>query len=157
MKTARMLRNFLLFLLGFLSAGAFYGGIGLIIKPDGSLFQMPVSLLEGSVFSSFFVPGIILMIMFGILPVLSIIGLIRRPDYMLLRRINLLSDHHPAWTFSIYIGFGLIIWINVQTLIFNSVAIIHTVYSSLGILIVCVALLPPLRNSYRISPPDVKQ
>ena len=34
-------KNLLIILLGFLSIGAFCGGISLIIRPDGSFFQMP--------------------------------------------------------------------------------------------------------------------
>jgi len=143
-------RNLLVFLLGFLSLGAFYGGIALLISPDGSMFQMPASLLEKSPFDDFLIPGLILLITFGIIPVYIIYGLIKKPDNLFLQRLNLLNDYHFAWTFSIYTGIAQIIWINIQTLIFNSVAIIHTIYSSLGILIVCIALLPQTRLHYKV-------
>lgn len=37
------MKNFLIILLVFLSIGALYGGIGFIIQPDGSLFEMDTS------------------------------------------------------------------------------------------------------------------
>jgi hypothetical protein len=150
MKQSNFYKNLLIIQLGFLSIGAFYGGIALIIHPDGSLLQMPVELLANSPFKSFFIPGIILLITFGIFPAYAIYGLIKKPENRFFNRLNLLYDYHFAWTFSIYIGIGQIIWINFQTLILNSVDILHTIYSSLGILIICIALLPKTRNHYEL-------
>lgn len=147
MKQHRIFQSILIALLGFLSLGAFYGGIVLIISPDGSFFNMPTELISNSPFKSYFIPGIILLTTFGIFP---IYGLIKKPESKLFNKLNLLYDYHFAWTFAVYIGFGQIIWINIQTLIFNSVDIIHTVYLCLGILIICIALLPQTRKNYEI-------
>jgi hypothetical protein len=43
-------RNYLIFLLGFLSLGALGGGGSLIISPGGNLIGMPLSLLKKSPF-----------------------------------------------------------------------------------------------------------
>ena len=150
MKQNRINTSILIALLGFLSLGAFYGGIVLIISPDGSFFKMPLDLLSNSPFKAFFIPGIILLTTFGIFPIFVIYGLIIKPESMIFDKLNLLYDYHFAWTFAVYIGFGQIIWINIQTLIFNSVDIIHTIYSSLGILIICVALLPQTRKNFKL-------
>jgi len=150
MKQNRISKLILIGLLGFLSLGAFYGGIVLIFSPDGSFFNMPLDLLSNSPFKTFFIPGIILLITFGIFPFFVIYGLIKKPDSIFFHKLNLLYDYHFAWTFSVYIDFGQIIWINIQTLIFNSVDIIHTIYSSLGILIICIALLPQTRKNYKL-------
>jgi|WetSurSiteA1Bulk_404760.scaffolds.fasta_scaffold00363_5 hypothetical protein len=152
MKQNNFCRNLLIILLGFLSIGAFFGGIAFIIRPDGSLFQMPVEMLANSPFKDFRIPGIILLLTFGVFPAFVIYGLIKKPDSKFLSSLNLLYDHHFAWTFSVYTGIGLIIWINFQTLILNSVDILHTVYSSLGLLIICIALLPRTRKHYKLSP-----
>jgi hypothetical protein len=149
MKQSLLLRNILLIVLGFLSVGAFFGGIGFIIRPDGDLFQMPVDILNDSPFVDFLAPGIILLTVFGVFPVFVIVWMIKRPNIPFCEKLNVLNDHHFAWTFSIYIGFALIIWINVQTLIINAVDILHTIYSSLGIVIVCLSLLPDIRNRYK--------
>ncbi|MCB9282726.1 MAG: hypothetical protein H6563_01520 [Lewinellaceae bacterium] len=145
-----MYRSILIALLGFLSLGAFYGGTALIISPDGSLLQMPVEMIQDSLFNDYLIPGIILLTIFGIFPAFVIYGLIKKPQSRSLQRLNLLYDYHFAWTFAVYIGIGQIIWINIETLVLNAVAIIHTIYSSLGILIVCVALLPRTRDYYKL-------
>jgi hypothetical protein len=146
-----MYKSILIALLVFLSIGAFYGGIVLITSPDGALFKMPVEMIKNSPFNDFLIPGIILLITFGIFPAFVIYGLIKMPESKFCNRLNLLYDYHFAWTFAVYIGFAQIIWINIQTLILNAVDIIHTIYSSLGILIVCVALLPQTRRHYKLQ------
>jgi len=143
-------KNLLVFLLGFLSLGALYGGIVLIISPNGSIFGMPLELLNNSPFKDYLIPGIILLATFGIFPVFVMYGLLKKPDNKFLKRFNLLSDYHFAWTFAVYTGIAQIIWINIQTLIINAVDIIHTIYAGLGILIVCIALLPQTRKHYKI-------
>lgn len=145
----RIYKSILIALLGFLSLGACYGGIILIVSPDGSFFNMPTELISNSLFKTFLMPGVILLTIFGIFPILVIYGLIKKPDSKFFNKLNLLYDYHFAWTFAIYIGFGQIIWINFQTLFFNSVDIIHTIYSILGILIICIALLPQTRENYK--------
>ena len=150
MKQNNFYKNLLIFLLGFLSLGAFYGGLVLIISPDGAILGMPLDLLKYSPFKNFLVPGIILLAIFGIFPFYTIYGLLQKPDNKFFNSLNLLSDYHFAWTFSIYTGIALIIWINIQTLMLNSVGIIHTFYAGLGILIVCIALLPQTRIHYKV-------
>lgn len=139
----------LLFLLGFLSIGAFYGSIALILAPDGSILGMGTEMLKGSIFYNYLIPGIILFAVFGILPLLTLYGLIRRPQIHWLEKLNLLNDHYWAWTFTIYWGAGLIIWINIQLLVLWSLDLLHIIYSLYGLALICISLLPQVRNSYR--------
>jgi hypothetical protein len=150
MKLSKFLSGLLIFLLGFLSLSAIVGGILLILSPQGSGIEMPIKLLDNSPFKNFLIPGIILLVIFGLIPIYIIYALKKKPENRFMQKLNLLHDHHFAWTFAVYTGFGQIIWINVQTLIMNSVVIIHTFYSSLGILIVCIALLPEIRRKYKL-------
>jgi hypothetical protein len=142
--------SLLIILLAFLSIGAIYGGTALISNPDGAVFNMPVHLLQKSPFHDYLIPGIILLLIFGLFPLYVIYSLIKKPNNFWLHKLNLLSDHHYSWSFTIYTGFALIIWINVQTLIFNAVDLLHTIYSSLGIIIVCIALLPKTRSKFKL-------
>lgn len=148
MKTSKLSLYLLIFLLGFLAVGAFYGGIALIISPDGSIFKMPVEILTNSPFSNFLIPGIVLLLVFGVLPVFVIFSMLLKPKTSLPEKLNLLNDHHYSWTFAVYIGIAQIIWIDIQTFFINSVDVIHLIYSGLGIMIVCVALLPGTRKHF---------
>ena len=44
------------------------GGAALVADPSGGLLRMPLTLLEGSPFTSFLVPGLVLLTLLGVLP-----------------------------------------------------------------------------------------
>ena len=138
----------LLFLLGFLSVGAIFGGGAMILAPSGEILQIPVSMIENTAFKNFLIAGIILLVVFGIFPAFTIYALIKKPDLRWPKRFNILKDMYWAWTYALYIGFGQIIWISIQTFIINQVGIVHIIYTLLGISIVSVALLTPVRLSF---------
>jgi hypothetical protein len=54
-----------------LGLGALFGGGALILAPDGHLLGMPTTLLAGSPFQSFLVPGIVLFTLVGLAPLLA--------------------------------------------------------------------------------------
>ena len=110
----KITRNILLILLGFLGVGAIGGGGVLIISPTGEMLGMPSSMLEKSPFNSYLIPGIILFTVLGLIPLMLIIALIKKPKSKLADQFNFFKDMHWAWTYSIYIGFILIIWIQLQ-------------------------------------------
>ena len=62
----------------FLSIGALFGGGALILAPDGHLLGIPTSLLAGTLFDSFLVPGICLFSFVGVAPLLAAAITIRR-------------------------------------------------------------------------------
>lgn len=55
----------------FLGLGALFGGGALILAPDGHLLGMPTTLLAGSPFPSYVVPGIVLFTLVGLAPLLA--------------------------------------------------------------------------------------
>jgi hypothetical protein len=135
----------------FLGVGALGGGGALAIDPSGDLMKMPTSMLERSPFSDFLIPGILLLIVFGLLPLLVVYGLIKRPQWHLVERLNPFKKLYSFWALSLYIGFGQIIWITVQTYMLNSVATIHLIYMSLGLLIQAVTLLPSVQCYFSLD------
>ena len=138
-----------LFLLGFLALGALGGGFTLIISPNGKLIGMPLSMLAQSPFNNFLVPGIILFVVLGVFPALLIVGLIKKTASNLAEQFNFFTDIHWTWTYSIYIAFALIIWLQVQMIFLNAVGWLHTFYMFLAITIIYVGLLPQVRNNYK--------
>jgi len=129
--------------------GAIGGGFTLIISPSGELIGMPLSMLEKSPFTSFLIPGAILFLVLGLVPFLLIFALLRIPESKLADQFNFFKDMHWAWAYSIYIGFILIIWIQLQMVFIHDVMWIHTFYIFLAITIIFVALLPQIRNLYK--------
>ncbi len=54
-----------------------------------------------------------------------------------------------GWTYSIYTAFALIIWIQSEMTFLRAVHWSHSLYMSLAIAIIFVALLPQVRNHYK--------
>jgi len=141
-------RKYLIYLLGFLGFGALGGGGALVISPSGHLIGMPLSLLEKSPFNNFLIPGFILFLLLGIAPCLLIFALIRKPPSVFAEKLNCYHDMHWSWTFSIYIAFLLIAWIQLEMVFLQAVSWLHTFYMLLAVAILLVALLPTVRRQY---------
>jgi hypothetical protein len=149
MKPTRV-RNILITLLLFLGISALGGGSLLIISPSGKLIGgLPVSILKNSPFPDFLIPGIILFFILGVSPCLISLALVKKPANRIADYFNFFKDMHWAWSFSIYVAFALIIWIQVETIIINTSGWLQTFYMLYAIPIIFVALLPPVRAIYR--------
>lgn len=132
----------------FLGLGAIAGGLGLLSDPSGRMMGMSSSVLERSPFSDFLIPGLLLLLIFGFLPLLVLYGLFKKPDWSWAASLTPFKTLHSAWSLSLYVGFGQIIWIMVQTYMMNAVAIVHVFYMSLGMLIQLFTLLPSVQRYF---------
>jgi len=146
----RKTRNIFLFVLGFLALGAIGGGIILIISPTGELIGIPLSVFKNIPFNSYLIPGIILFSVLGLIPLLLIIALLKKPESKLAEQFNIFKDMHWSWTYSIYIAFTLVGWIHIE-LIFLQGAVhwLQTFYMCYAILMITMALLPRIRYLYK--------
>jgi hypothetical protein len=144
--------NILLALLASLGLSALGGGFVLMISPDGGLMGMPLSVLKPSPFTSFLIPGAILFTVLGIGPLLIIGVLIKKPACTTAEMINCFKDMHWSWTFTIYMAFALMIWIQLEMVFIQAVHWLHTCYIFLAIIMVFVALLPQVRHLYQKKP-----
>ena len=142
-------RNVLLFLLALLGSGAIFGGGVLIASPSGKLFGMPLFLLEHSPFHDFLIPGIILFMVLGIVPIVVTIALIKKPVSEFAQFFNCYKDMYWAWTYCIYIAFALIIWIQAEMTFLRAVHWSHSLYIFFAVAIIFVALLPKVRMLYK--------
>lgn len=141
--------NLLIDLQLFLAVGALFGGSFLIIDPSGELMDMPLSLIEHSWFSNYLIPGLILVAIFGVMPLIIAWGLFKQWTWSSAEKCNLFADMHWSWTFTLYSGIALILWITVQVLIIDRFVVIHFIYMALAIVILAVALLPGVQKMYK--------
>lgn len=112
----------------FLGVTALIGSVPLILDPSGAMLKMPLSLLEHSPFSSFLVPGIILMVANSLLSFFVLVLVLRR-------------TRQYGWWLA---GQGCVIggWISIQVMMIRTVVWAHLVYWAIAlILIVCGWLL----------------
>lgn len=147
MKISKAL-GFLIFLMAFLGIGAIGGGGVLIVSPDGELMGMPLSLLDQSPFSNFLIPGIVLFTSLGLAPILLIFALVNKPASPFAEMLNCYKDMHWAWTYSIYIVFVLIIWIQLEMIFIQTVSWMHTFYIIFALIMLFITLLPSIRRRY---------
>ena len=130
-----------------------FGGEVLIISPSGKLFGMPLSMLQNSPFANFLLPGIILFTLLGVVPTALTIVLVKKPVNKFAELFNVYKDMYWGWTYSIYIAFALIIWIQSEMTFLRAVHWSHSLYVFLAMMILWVALLPQVRNRYKNETP----
>ena len=112
------------------------GGIGLVADPSGGSLGFPLSWLDGSPFTDYLIPGLVLLIVLGIVPLLVIYGLWRRAYW--------------GWLGALLVGAALIVWIVVEILVigYQAQPPLQAIYGVLGVFIVILALLPGVRSYY---------
>ena len=118
--------------------GGLAGGLSLTIAPDGSIMKMSTSLLDGSPFPDFLIPGLILMLVLGVLPLVAAVGL--------------WMGRRWAWYAAFVVGCSLMIWILVEITIIPYDAL-QPIFGGVGLLIFVVSLLCPVRRYYGVSLP----
>jgi hypothetical protein len=146
-----LFRNILIGLLAFLGIGALFGGGALIISPSGELLGMPLSMIKDSPFSNFLIPAIFLFTFLGLSPCLVIFALLKKPKSRIAQWLNIYKDMHWSWSFSVYIGLILILWLQLEMMFIHSVHWSHTFYMFLAVAIFVVAILPQVRNLYKLT------
>jgi hypothetical protein len=107
--------------LALLALGAFGGAIFLVTSPDGSAMQWNVTMLAGSPFTDFFVPGLILGGLFGVGSLAVVV--------MGIARLRIA----PFLAFAI--GAGQMIWIVVELAIIGEFSFLHPLCFGLGLII----------------------
>lgn len=103
----------------FIGLGAVGGGLVLIWDPSGATMGIPVSLLEGSIFPDFFIPGLFLFTVNGLG---SLAG-----AYLTFTR------NQRAELVAVALGLILVAWIVIQVSIFRGVHWLHVLYFLLGL------------------------
>ena len=125
MKTlAKVLAAVLLLING---AGAVYGGVHLMLHPDGSSLQLSPQWIEGSVFSNYFIPGVVLFIMNGLFSFTALALLL----------------FGNRWNGPAVLAQGSILagWLVIQVLIIHTVHFLHLFFGTVALLLILCGLL----------------
>lgn len=141
----------LIILMLFLGIAAIISGPMLFLSPDGAFMGMSTDLLQGSPFTSYLLPGIILFLFVGVFPFIVGIGLIKT-SWKGLGFLNPFKQYHWAWTGSLAAGIILIIWVSAETIMLGYISFLQPVMGAWGVLQIILALLPGVRNFYRKAP-----
>ena len=111
----------------FVGLGAIICGILMIAFPDGSIINLPLSLLRGSPFTDFFIPGIILFSVIGLGHAIAFVMNIKQNKY-----------HETA---NSIMGIGLMIWIFIQVSLIGGGHWLQYLYFGLGLAEVSLSIL----------------
>ncbi len=145
-------RPFWVYLLVFscivLGGGGLYGGYAFITDPTGASIGMDISMLRG--FLDTFLPfGILLLLAFGLAPLLLAYALLARPAWC--ARITRATGRHWAWVVTLAMGVGLLVWMAGQFLIMGYTAQVQAFTLFLGVVITLLSLVPAVRRYYRVE------
>lgn len=100
--------------------GAVGGGMGLVLEPSGSNLGMPLSMLKNTPFSTFLVPGIVLLVVNGFGSLIGAAVTFKR--------------YRRAAEIALGLGLFLVAWILIQVYWFSGFHWLHVLYLSLGLL-----------------------
>jgi hypothetical protein len=137
----------LIALLALLGVAAVYGGGALVADPTGAGLQLPLSYLDGSPFRDYSIPGIILLLVLGITPLVAAVALWLRPRWAAAAGLEHLLHQHWAWMLAVAVGLALVVWIAVQ-LTMVPYFFLQPVMLLVGLLIVVLAFSTPVRRYY---------
>ena len=138
----------LIFLLVFIGVGALISGPMLFLAPDGHPMKLSVDMLQGTPFTNFLIPGLVLFLFVGIFPILVSYGLLRQPSWQWAEAINVCKKYHWSWTASWAAGIIMLIWIIVETSLLGYVSFLQPVITVWGVAIITLTLLPNVRRYY---------
>ena len=125
----------LIILLVLLGLGGIGGGFVLLADPSGAFMGLPGDLLEGFPVSSFVLPGLFLIVMMGIAPLLIAWGLWKRLTW--------------AWMAAVAQSILLILWICFQIILWKDPIALQIVYLVWGIFMLGLCFTPGVKSETR--------
>ena len=104
----------------FIGLGAVGGGLGLVLEPNGANLGIPLELLKNSPFSTYLVPGIVLLMVNGLGSLVGAVASFKR--------------YWCAGEIAIALGLFLVVWIMLQVYWFTAFHWLHALYLGIGLL-----------------------
>ena len=119
------MKTFLFILLSFIAITSTLSGLLMISNSGGGILNLPLSLLDGTPFKDFLVPGILLTTIVGAVNLLAVFHNIKR--------------HSDRYKWAIAGGIMISGWIVVQIILIHAAHWLHFLYLGIGILIILLA------------------
>jgi hypothetical protein len=118
MKITRSFNTILCVLQIGIGVTAVLGGFGLVSDPSGAGMELPLTLLENSIFADYLIPGLVLLVVIGVGNVLG--------------GIATLSRHRHFGKIAIFLGSFLVAYILVEIEIIGLLNVSQPIYVILG-------------------------
>lgn len=121
-----MIRNWLIALLSIVALTAIPSGALLVLHPDGADFQMPLTVLTGTPFADFVIPGLVLGLIVGGSALAALLAILLKRNKA--RQLSLLAGLMQAG------------WIIIQMLLLGILSNLQFLYVGIGAAIVVLAM-----------------
>jgi hypothetical protein len=132
-------------LLALLGVGAVGGGLAMIFGIGGESF-MPDEYLDSlPLVDNWLVPGLVLLLGFGVGSLVAMYGVLRRPGWPAIGWLEERTNHHWSWLLTMIIGWGQVAWILIEVVSIPFSALMPT----FGLVGLALALLPLSRTVRR--------
>ncbi len=119
------MKTLLLILVSFIAITATLSGLLMITNPGGEIMSMPLSLLKGTPFNDFQIPGILLTVLVGGVNLAAVFYNVQR--------------HKNRYNWAIAGGIMISGWIITQLVLIQVAHWLHFIYLGIGLLIVLIA------------------
>jgi hypothetical protein len=128
-----------------LGLGAVGGGLAMIIGIGGKSFLPDTYLDDLPLVDSWLVPGLILLVGFGLGSLVALYGVMRRPRWYWLGWLQRATGHHWAWIATILIGLGQLTWIGIEVATIPFSPLMPT-FGVIGLALTLLPLTSPMRS-----------
>lgn len=143
----------LCFFLLFLAFGGLYGGVAMLLDPSGASLDM-AGILPLLPVSSFLLPGLFLLVVMGLTPLMLAYALLARPKGGGVARLLGGNGRYWAWNATLLLGLTLVVWLTVQGWLIGFQWPIQYVTAVNALLILLLSLTPGVRRQYARHLPD---
>ncbi len=137
----------LIFVLLFLALGGFSGGIPMLTDPANGGYLQFAELLPQLPVSDFILPGLFLLVVMGLFPLLLTYALIARPAWHGVDRFFQWSKHYWAWTATLFLVVIIAVWLADEGWILGWWPITYAT-ATIGFLMLLFAMMPAVRKFY---------
>ena len=119
------MKTLLFILITFIAASAILSGLLMMSSPYGEILNLPLSLLEGTPFKDYLIPGLLLTTIVGGTNLLAILYNLQR--------------HANRYNWAMASGIVISGWIITQMILIGTLHWLHFIYLGAGLLIVLIA------------------
>lgn len=130
---------------GFVGVTALGGGVEMLLYPHGNQFVPGAWLADMPLIDSLVLPGLVLGGGFGVGGIVTTYGLLRRPRWRTLDRLQRRTGRHWSWLATLALGVGLATWVLLEVALIPQRSPIEVLYAALAAALVVL----PLQRSVR--------
>lgn len=131
-----------------LGLGGMGGGTVFMADPSGKTLDVSTSYLNGLPVSDFFIAGLFLFIVMGILPLTAFYALWKQPHWKFLTKYTRWTHENAAWGLAVLVSLVVLGWMVFEITIMGLTAPMQYIIIILGLVMLGLALLPGTRHFY---------